>query len=835
MAGNRRISLSKPGGRACWTWNLLTSGSEEHQRRSPDCVFFTQSQILNAKRARGRKGRLSKASRTSMQSTLTGCDEDLSMIEAPGEDGDSVATTVTNTNMKSAKLKTAIKGGKGKKSKGKGESKVENPLHKELVPESSFVEPEDDDFEVKVTQSPVSRLQRRKRSSDEMEVDDPLEAAMDRTRPTSWQDLPAKRRTTRARSSAVKSELISHCTAVEQIDDDTHMIDNDDVPTITKTTSKKGAKVVRKTASSTARKTSNISTASKASLRGMPIDEELDVALEADLDRPLTDDEEENQGPPKQEPNTRRLTRTRPTSEHTPASIAHVRETARVSDISADVVAVEVRVGIFESSRNDVDHVVVDARPQDENIVRTKQKLEGKKRTTKKGVCTTSKPAVEQESVVIDPDVADSHDAAMVNQDADIEVTESAEIMEQVIKTAPYSVLATDSLKSKKNTKISTEPMKLRGRQPSRHILGRGRATSILSAAEPSPEPNISLRSSMIQPEFDGDDHGYAIGDEEESEVKVEHSKNSAKSLRKRKLSKTLKAFSTNIENGVPTSSQTGIMEQPTVETDLHIQEVQQEVPIKLSAPMVDIATSPNRALAAADATKAEIIILPKLKTGRGRPRGKGAATKTSISLQQVELTSELPMFGADSQAAATCVPTELPFPLPRNLTTFTPTIQPPKLKAPTPSPTPSPQSSDAENQPPSSRPSQKRPPLFETSPSRPPIFRVALAPGTPNTPPLDLMNASRMQTTFPWTSVDLESIIFVSPNACRVESHPFAVGAKGDLTSPEKKMTVEQWILYNARKGEENLREECESMVGKFEGEGNRALKALEGIICEG
>ena len=54
-------------------------------------------------------------------------------------------------------------------------------------------------------------------------------------------------------------------------------------------------------------------------------------------------------------------------------------------------------------------------------------------------------------------------------------------------------------------------------------------------------------------------------------------------------------------------------------------------------------------------------------------------------------------------------------------------------------------------------------------------------------------------------------------------------------LSSPERKMSVQEWILCNARSGEERLRRECEMLVGRFEGEGVRALKALEGIVCAG
>ena len=130
-------------------------------------------------------------------------------------------------------------------------------------------------------------------------------------------------------------------------------------------------------------------------------------------------------------------------------------------------------------------------------------------------------------------------------------------------------------------------------------------------------------------------------------------------------------------------------------------------------------------------------------------------------------------------------------------------------LNATVPSLTPSPQSSNAENRPPSSRPLQKK-----TSPTR----------GAP----------LRLQTTLPWSAVDLENIFLERPEA-KNENDPVATAQvlADTLTSSEKKLTVEDWIKYNARKGEERLRNECERVVGKFESEGVKALKVLEGIVC--
>lgn len=53
-------------------------------------------------------------------------------------------------------------------------------------------------------------------------------------------------------------------------------------------------------------------------------------------------------------------------------------------------------------------------------------------------------------------------------------------------------------------------------------------------------------------------------------------------------------------------------------------------------------------------------------------------------------------------------------------------------------------------------------------------------------------------------------------------------------LTDAEKAMTVEEWVLYNAKRGSEKLRMACEKQISAFEEEGKRALTALESIpVC--
>jgi hypothetical protein len=165
-----------------------------------------------------------------------------------------------------------------------------------------------------------------------------------------------------------------------------------------------------------------------------------------------------------------------------------------------------------------------------------------------------------------------------------------------------------------------------------------------------------------------------------------------------------------------------------------------------------------------------------------------------------------------------------------------------PVVRSPTPAPmeaTPSqsPQSSDAENHPPSSKPSAA---TKKTATPHSTAKRIPLAPTTPSLSPSKRNVIAGLQTLHPWTAVDLEAIFMKSPGGENVIGNGADLlgGAidkirNGDLTSPEKRMTVEEWIHHNAQMAEEKLKNDCERMVGKFESEGTRAMRALEGVEC--
>ncbi|KAI1177894.1 hypothetical protein F4777DRAFT_586925 [Nemania sp. FL0916] len=151
-----------------------------------------------------------------------------------------------------------------------------------------------------------------------------------------------------------------------------------------------------------------------------------------------------------------------------------------------------------------------------------------------------------------------------------------------------------------------------------------------------------------------------------------------------------------------------------------------------------------------------------------------------------------------------------------------------PAAKQPALSPSQSPQSSDAENQPPSSKPSN-------TATST----RVALAP-VAATPSRSLSPSKRshnliagLETTHAWSAVDVETILDDLDKENALSSAKFLKSGT-ELTDVEKQMTVEEWIYYNAEQAEQQLKNECENIVMAFEGEGNRAMMALEGVIVE-
>lgn len=147
-------------------------------------------------------------------------------------------------------------------------------------------------------------------------------------------------------------------------------------------------------------------------------------------------------------------------------------------------------------------------------------------------------------------------------------------------------------------------------------------------------------------------------------------------------------------------------------------------------------------------------------------------------------------------------------------------------VKRAVPSPSRSPQSSDAENQPPSSKPSNT------ASSTRVALAPVAATPMRASPSKRNVNFLSGLQSNQPWTLVDLD-LVFEELGKENVMLAP-ALPTGVQLTSPEKKMTVEEWIYHNACLAEQRLKGQCEATVSKFESEGGRAMRVLEELVID-
>ena len=564
---------------------------------------------------------------------------------------------------------------------------------------------------------------------------------------TSGRGRPKKRRTT------IRDSVTSVVDATEKPDEsgqstgdvDVEMEEVEDRPLPSKSNTKQTKKGSKKRGSSAVRKASSKSTASEASLRaGLLNDEELDAALAEDLDRPLTDDDEEDDIKVVEPPKGRRLTRSKIGKTATAASTAPTRRNTRNS-------TAVIELNPFESRAVPSASLEVETEPQEEVQEALLQQLPNSK--TKKGTGTRKASAKQK------PKIKD-----LKNED---EVPESAVEEQKPIKA--------------KQT---------RGRKASEQILNQSHPTSDDPKTEESVRLDLNLDDSIPDVQ--------AVDDDSERESDAD---TKGRSKRGKKASTAKKAAGRK-KPGPKSRKVEDVVSEAAPEPST-IENQSNAVAESLSAKDT---VEPD-----STATKSKKPTLNQKKTAKVGPKSKGtkevpevvevAEGTQGIDETEVEISINAPLSPLDG-----------------------PTHSTPRAAS-------SPQSSDAENQPPSSRPSQSRPPLSFESPSRSQEIRVPLAViATPTASP-SKGNVSRLRSTFPWTAIDMEQILNGTPDAAK-ENGAFMNGAK-KLTSPEKHLTVEEWIKFNAERGETKLRTDCERLIGKFEDQGVRALKTLEGIIC--
>lgn len=762
-------------------------------------MFFALSQPSRKKAVRGNKGRGSKGSRMSTQSNLTTASEDISMIDVDMNEGASVSKQELELLTSFKATKGAKKGVKGKKAAPKSKRKVPTEHQEELVPGSSFVEPEDDDFEIKVEQKPSPTTTGEKRKSDHMSVDaDSMQPEMKHDQPQP-QIPPPKRRATR--SSVSRANKAANRISDTSQDENSRMTDAESMPPPLLTVSKKAAKGGKKRGSSNARKASAASTASKASLRAaIPDDEEIDAALEADLDRPLTDDEIDSDPPTVRKTKTRRLTRTKPGSRNITASIAPVGRATSASALpvegesmaSVDASVSDSQMGVVEESKaveialTAIDHAKQELIAETDKHMASKAKTRGRPRSKTTKAARKGK-TTEQDSHNIKNSEAIPQVSPLPTRPPQVPESEQKSVQLPGI-TARMSDVSVESLKGEQAIEVDS---------------------SVLA-------PSVVHEISAVEAQ-----DGHAS----QNRVKKGGKPRGAAAKKGKAVKKGVAASQSNrsiiqIETEDPGRNDPAVL--VGVET-LDDHENAGEPTWLMVAPAKDVAKS-------------------KVKGTKGEKRTVESSRKSDTRLSS-EASSvsraepvKVPSVATQEHIAVAGIPTPADS---RgqddghkvSVRSPTPPVQPPSGHR-TPKTVNSPQSSDAENQPPSSRPSALRPPLLIQTPSKMHTARVPLAVTTPAASP-SKRNISRLQTSLPWTSIDFDQILKLPAADKENVSGGGTGGLEQGLSSPEKKLTVEEWIRWNAKRGEDQLREDCERLVGKFEDQGVRALNTLEGIVC--
>jgi hypothetical protein len=710
---------------------------EEHFRRSPECAFFTlineHRQITPKKETKSRKPRASKASRLSTQSALTVASEAPSLYDTTAENEDSIVTTATNTIATSQRGRKMVKGkkaGMGRKTRAKKDEPTEVSVTEDM-------EAECDGSEAKVEKPKSTRG--KKRTSEAIDESSSM---------ISNQQQPAKRRTTRATRASVAVGDDAHIpTSVENnVDVDVEMNASDIAPEKKSNTLKKG----RGSATKSKRNFSSTSTISKTSRMQIPDDDEIERALQADLERPLTDEEDDT------------LAR-RPKQPVAMASLAPVRKTTRARKSSNGI---HVMFGVGEVKMDEAAiEAELEAMEAEESVPLPKSK--GVKR--KQG----RKPSAKQKA-------AAARRVADVAQ-IDTEVKRKADPMDsqddQAVHSPQESMIEYSS--GYANAKIPPT----RGTRASAMSVNNSNA-SLLSVDQPSVD--IHLDS--------GNESDTSIASQ--ATIVKTSQKRRGSALKSTKAGK--KVVPKHIEEIVSKPTDTIPNEQAPVEKTLKkragrpkkVIHAEQDVVIRGISNDPTLSQQPSVEVTVEEPTKAEstnskergrAILQPQIASGAGLARQTTPASPKGLAASL------------------------------------------------------SPQSSDAENHPPSSRPSTTKP-LTQSQ-----NVRIPLLISTPITSPSRRNVVAGLQTKLPWTAVDLDEIFLKSPldkENMNQETAGLLAGALGkakewNLTSPERKMTVEEWIMFNARLAEEKLRGECERVVGVFEDEGGRAMRVLEGVEC--
>lgn len=663
---------------------------DEHYKRAPNCPFFQLiSQYPPPKKAgRAKAARASKASRLSVQSvaTIATAVSDLqSVADITADHDDSVMTTTsTIAGKKTARGKKAP-ATKGRKTRAKKDEAVE------------IMEDEPEQAPEPVAQKPARG---RKRASD----------ALEDVAATEAEAPPPKKRAGRAKAAAASQQ-----TAASVSED----VEIADAPP-TKAAPKRG-RASTKTAAKTTRKASQSSLrsqASTASLRAQVADDdEIDRQLQADLERPLTDDEgvvadsdAERQAPAPAKGRKKTTTRKASGQSQKQSKAYAMLDPTPIEPTEAEV---DAELNALENEME------VQEQPAEQLVVPKKGRKTGTRKVSKQ-TKKTKEPAPKPE--VVD----DAVDELMTEA--------SAPEPEAVLVPEPEAEPEANTI----DPDVSTGTVVNNSGRPSLEKRGRGRPRKTVSQGPPAEPERESQRLSGLPVQI---------------EVQLQSSRNNGS------FSKQDEARDSIARKPVP--AKTAPVEAPAS-------------PLRSRAPSPELGTTPPRARKDKSLPPPPSVShLPRPTTPRAKPTPSASAKQARISPSQ------------------------------------------------------SPQSSDAENQPPSA--SNLQPSAL---PKRVVLASVAATPmrGSPSKRNV----VAGLQSNTPWNPVDLEMIFSPSKDNNKENAVDRLLRMGGDLTSPEKKMTVEEWIYHNAGVAEAKLKHECESLVSRFETEGLRAAKVLEDLVVD-
>ncbi|KAK0715539.1 hypothetical protein B0H67DRAFT_537983 [Lasiosphaeris hirsuta] len=694
-------------------WESGDKPIEEHHKRSPDCPFFELiAQYPPLKKSRAKAVRASKpASRLSIQSVATvatGVSDLQSVGDVTADHDDSVMTTasvMTQGGKKATKAKKAP-AAKGRKTRAKKDETVE------------ILEDEPQDTQEPPPPQKITRG--RKRASEAME---------DSVMANSEAPAPKRRAARAKKDNATDQSIIT--TASQDIE-------ITEAPPVKKPAAKKArgstAKVIRKPSQSSLR-----SQASTASLRANVADDDINRRLRADLERPLTDDENTAADSDSEKPKALPVAKGR--AKKATVGKINAKEQSQAyamldpTPIVPDEAEVEDDFKVMEQEMQAEEAAVT------ETLVVLKK---GRKPGVRKASKQTKKAKEPQHSsdlvdqLMEDADAPPEPEQQLVAEPTPEPVPEPI----QQVKSEPELLGDPDaSTGTVVNNAVSRPTAEKRGR-------GRPKKSSTQSVATEQPEPRRSSRRSS----------GVPV----QIEVQLESSRNreSFSGVRKTPEKITRKPVPPPVASAVPVSA------------PLYL--------AKAAPPSALTAAPPAPAPTPARTDKA--LPPPPLQPATRllqRPTTPPGQTSPSVNAQQATI-----------------------------------------------SPSQSPQSSDAENKPPSSKPT--------TSVAG---KRVVLAPvmATPlRASPSKRNIVGGLQSITPWQAVDLDMVFSPAAHTDKENGVDRLLRKGGDLTSPEKHMTVEEWIYHNAGLAEQKLKHECETMVTAFEREGTRAMRVLEGLIVE-